>query len=383
MARRGARKAKAQAGQEPSAEHFSKSKTLPGWECEICRPRPPVLNITQALAHEQTAEHSAAVAAWWSGPLQPDAATWDAPVQPERDSPEARQLRGLEHRGWVDMAGERVGFWLRGIERAERGEEPESMDKFVEDLERAREKRALDSDWGAPPAPDGWGDGAKWSNDGKNGWGAWDQGDAGWGETSAQAKGKGKARDNTAGQGSWDAWDAAGPSRATPVQDNPAGQNGWDLWDPKEQANGANGTPLGASRRDNSAGQNGWDLWDPVPDGADPSPITGWAADDNPGGQHGWAPWDPTQAHDADDGWAAHDRTNQYEWEPWDPTAEASRGTTIKKPSNKAWAQPNLWVHPAASRESSPASVGKVARQSRRQRQPFSKTQVTTDHRRG
>ncbi|KZV76988.1 hypothetical protein PENSPDRAFT_645735 [Peniophora sp. CONT] len=348
------------------------------------------MNTIQALAHEQTPEHLSAVASRWTGPVEPDPAAWDvtAPPPEQRDSPEARLARGTEHRGWVDMAQERVEFWLRGVERADRGEELESMDQFMGELEREHAKRRRENDWGAPD-PTGWGDGAKWSNDGKNGWGggAWDTGEQGWGTGGEQevvekkTKGKQVAPDNAAGQNGWDAWDAtmeAGPSRLNQqsAQSNPAGQNGWDLWDPKMEAEEAHRPPAESPWHDNPAGQNGWDLWDPTAQGAAPTlNAAEWHAADNPGGQYGWEPWDPTQAHDGNADWPSQDDLNpggQYGWEPWDPTAEG-KGTTPKKPVGNAWAQSKLWVHPATSRESSPASTGNATRQTRRQREPFSK----------
>jgi hypothetical protein len=105
--------------------------------------------LRQAVEHEQTSvEHSKRVEAynpWTSPPAPPD---WDQ--VPDRFNV-YHDLREQERRSWVDICPDLVSFWLRGVVAAERGEEVERMQQFLERLETQKD------DWGQPIADNPWG----------------------------------------------------------------------------------------------------------------------------------------------------------------------------------------------------------------------------------
>ena len=84
----------------------------------------------------------------------------------------SRRVAEQEHGHWTDLSPRIVGFWRKGLEAAERGEEAESMHEFLDKLESelAENDRWVSSPvdgwgWGTPPvedwtpAPDVWASG--------------------------------------------------------------------------------------------------------------------------------------------------------------------------------------------------------------------------------
>lgn len=133
----------------------------------------------------------------WNMPSE--AIGWD---DPQYESDAWKKFRELERRNWSDMGSDIISFWRRGVEAAERGEEPEGLQRFLEGLDAEQEQPRRDTD-----------------TDGQHGragdWG-WGDDNCGWDESWG-----GAPRCNAAGAGGWGG--------------NPAPVNGWDVppaaWD--------------------------------------------------------------------------------------------------------------------------------------------------------
>ena len=109
------------------------------------------MTLKQAVEHERSsAEHSKQVDAYnpWASPPAP--ADWDQ--DPNRFNV-YHDLREQERRSWVDMCPDLIGFWLRGIVAAEKGEEIEGMQQFLERLDSEPQKDG----WGLPITDNPWG----------------------------------------------------------------------------------------------------------------------------------------------------------------------------------------------------------------------------------
>ncbi|KAF8492769.1 hypothetical protein F5888DRAFT_872996 [Russula emetica] len=117
------------------------------WLCNVCKA--DVMTIKQAVTHESSTQHSSRAEAY---DLQ---ATSPAVQKPTSDI--LSNLRRAEQgrRYWMDLTPNLISFWRRGLAAAERGEEAESMHKFLDKLE---ELQSSQDNWGSSPVEDdGWG----------------------------------------------------------------------------------------------------------------------------------------------------------------------------------------------------------------------------------
>ncbi|TFY79767.1 hypothetical protein EWM64_g4247 [Hericium alpestre] len=182
-------------------EHFT-STGRDRWTCNVCTPADSKLipmAAKQASNHERSLEHvhevDRAKAREWatsqqvrdwdavSNPWAPvEAQDWAAPAEPQT----LDEKRVHERYNWMEMSPEVIGFWRRGVEAAEKGEEVERMQGFLERLEADREnwKQGVAGDsWDVPAADNDWAWGAQGGT-----WGQ-QQDAAGWG-TSARSGGR-------------------------------------------------------------------------------------------------------------------------------------------------------------------------------------------------
>lgn len=133
------------------------------WLCNICKA--DVMTVKQAMAHEDSVQHSSQAEVC---SLQVALSSGNNPTFGTLSS---RRVAEQEHGHWTDLSPRIVSFWRKGLEAAERGEEAESMQEFLDKLEEElaednRQGRWGSSAignwaWGTPaedwtPAPDVW-----------------------------------------------------------------------------------------------------------------------------------------------------------------------------------------------------------------------------------
>ncbi|KAG6818052.1 hypothetical protein H0H87_009207 [Tephrocybe sp. NHM501043] len=154
-------------------EYFVQSGSLDEWHCSICTPpRKGSTNYMSLKAAQHHERHSKAHARniteterlkWISNDPDPDA--WDEPLKDE-PALSKEEVKMRESQLHVDLVGDMVPFWIRGVEAAERGEVLR-LEEFLTQLE------ASTSEWGGSGSGNGgWGeDGGGWGEDG-GGWGS-------------------------------------------------------------------------------------------------------------------------------------------------------------------------------------------------------------------
>jgi hypothetical protein len=109
------------------------------------------MNIKQAVAHESSAQHSSRAETYG---LQ---ATSSAARKPTSDILSSLRRAEEERSHWADLSPNLVSFWRRGLAAAERGEEAESMQEFLDKLEEELAESGQ-GHWGSSPVEDGgWG----------------------------------------------------------------------------------------------------------------------------------------------------------------------------------------------------------------------------------
>jgi hypothetical protein len=124
------------------------------WLCNICKA--DVMTIKQAITHEDSAQHSSRAEAYG---LQ----TTSSAVlrKPTSDILSSLRRAEQERNHWTDLSPNLVSFWRRGLEAAERGEEAESMNEFLDKLEEELAEQSSQDRWGSVHDDgDGWGWGA-------------------------------------------------------------------------------------------------------------------------------------------------------------------------------------------------------------------------------
>ena len=108
------------------------------------------MTMKQAVTHESSAQHSSKRADAYG--LQ---ATSSAARSPSSDILSALR-RAEQERHWMDLTPNLISFWRRGLEAAQRGEEAESMQDFLDKVEE--ELQSSQGPWGSSPVEDnGWG----------------------------------------------------------------------------------------------------------------------------------------------------------------------------------------------------------------------------------
>ncbi|SRR6266404_2124208 len=118
------------------------------WLCNICKA--DVMTFKKAMAHEISVQHSSKAE---SHSLQ---LTSPAGNNPTFSTLSSRRVAEQEHDHWTDLAPRIVGFWQKGLEAAERGEEAESMHEFLDKLEAESDEKRKQDRWTSSPV-DGWG----------------------------------------------------------------------------------------------------------------------------------------------------------------------------------------------------------------------------------
>ncbi|KAI9445311.1 hypothetical protein H4582DRAFT_907457 [Lactarius indigo] len=118
------------------------------WLCNICKA--DVMTVKQAMAHEVSMQHSTKAEVC---NLQFASSAGNDPAHSMLSS---RRVAEQEHDYWADLSPRIVGFWRKGLEAAERGEEAESMHDFLDKLESELAEKNRQDRWVSSPA-DGWG----------------------------------------------------------------------------------------------------------------------------------------------------------------------------------------------------------------------------------
>jgi hypothetical protein len=114
--------------------------------CNICKA--DAMTIKQAVTHESSAQHSSRAAYV----LQATSAVRN----PTCDILSTLRRAEEERSHWMDLTPNLISFWHRGVVAAERGEESESMQEFLDKLEE--ELQNSQGHWGSCPVEDeGWG----------------------------------------------------------------------------------------------------------------------------------------------------------------------------------------------------------------------------------
>jgi len=169
-----------------AATHFKHAENFTDvgnrkWLCNICKA--DVMTVKQAMAHEVSVQHSSKAEVC---NLQVASSTGNDPALGTLSS---RTVAEQEHGHWADLSPRIVGFWRKGLEAAERGEEAESMHEFLDKLESELAERNRQDLWVSSPV-DGWGWGAPHAEDWTPAPDVWA---AGWGKPVA-AKGPANTR---------------------------------------------------------------------------------------------------------------------------------------------------------------------------------------------
>lgn len=110
------------------------------------------MSVKQAIAHEVSVQHSKAEVC----NLQVASSSGKDPTF---GSLSTRRVAEHEHDYWTDLSPRIVGFWRKGLEAAERGEEAESMHEFLDRLEEELAEESRQGRWSSSPVG-GWGWGA-------------------------------------------------------------------------------------------------------------------------------------------------------------------------------------------------------------------------------
>jgi hypothetical protein len=111
------------------------------------------MTFKQAVTHESSAQHTSRAEAYG---IQ---ATTSTMRKPTSDILSTLRRAEQERNHWIDLSPNLVSFWRRGLAAAERGEEAESMQDFLDKLEE--ELAESQAQWGSSPVEDdGWGWGA-------------------------------------------------------------------------------------------------------------------------------------------------------------------------------------------------------------------------------
>lgn len=142
------------------------------------------MSLRQAVEHEQTAAHQAKAAA--HDPWGPPNTTWgDVRLQDFYS-----EMKVREKQQWVDQCPERISFWLKGVMAAERGEEVENMQVFLDELDKKREEyeKGLSEGWGSVSWNNNWG----WGGGVKDEVEQWQLPEDGWVQAGPKRKRKGK-----------------------------------------------------------------------------------------------------------------------------------------------------------------------------------------------
>jgi len=151
------------------------------WLCNICKA--DAMTIKQAMSHEVSVQHSSKAEVYR---LQVASSSGNDPAFGALSS---RRVAEQEHGHWTDLSPRIVGFWRKGLEAAERGEEAESMHEFLDRLEEELAEESRQGRWGSLPI-DGW----RWDTPPAEDWTpAADVWASGWGKPVA-AKGPANAR---------------------------------------------------------------------------------------------------------------------------------------------------------------------------------------------
>ena len=140
------------------------------------------MTIKQAMAHEVSVQHSTKAEV---SNLQ---FASSAGNNPAFSSLSSRRVAEQEHDHWADLSPRFVGFWRKGLEAAERGEEAESMHEFLDKLEAELAEKNRQDRWVSSPV-DGWG----WGTPAEDWTPAPDVWASGWGKPVA-AKGPANKR---------------------------------------------------------------------------------------------------------------------------------------------------------------------------------------------
>jgi len=150
-----------------AAAHFKHKENFTSvgngkWLCNICKA--DVMTAKQAVTHERSAQHSSTAEANGLDAAQ------SAVENPTDEILSSLRKAEQERNHWTDLSPNLVSFWRRGLVAAERGEEAESMQDFLDKLEEelvaqnSWSNSPVENDrwgWGAPaedwtPAPDVW-----------------------------------------------------------------------------------------------------------------------------------------------------------------------------------------------------------------------------------
>ena len=110
------------------------------------------MTVKQAIAHEASVQHSSKAEAC---SLQVATSSGNNPTFGTLST---RRVAEQEHGHWTDLSPKIVGFWRKGLEAAERGEEAESMHEFLDRLEEELAEDNRQGRWGSSPVGEwGWG----------------------------------------------------------------------------------------------------------------------------------------------------------------------------------------------------------------------------------
>jgi hypothetical protein len=150
------------------------------WLCNICKA--DVMSVKQAIAHEVSVQHSSNAEVY---SLQVASSSGNNPTFGALST---RRVAEHEHGHWTDLSPRIVGFWRKGLEAAERGEEAESMHEFLDRLEEELAEENRQGGWPSSPVG-GWG----WGTPAEDWTPAADVWASGWGKP-VPAKGPPNAR---------------------------------------------------------------------------------------------------------------------------------------------------------------------------------------------
>jgi hypothetical protein len=114
------------------------------WLCNICKA--DVMTFPQAITHEVSVQHSS----------KAEVCNLQVASSAGNGTLSSRRVAEQEHGHWTDLSPSIVGFWRKGLEAAERGEETESMHEFLDKLESELAERNRQDLWVSSPV-DGWG----------------------------------------------------------------------------------------------------------------------------------------------------------------------------------------------------------------------------------